>query len=106
MFSREYVKQEQVRDAPAQASVAAPAGAAVSKLVSLFGLSFIAREAGDFLEDGYLSGQQVRLSLHAAANRLHQLSGVSRAHPWCRARSKGTQIGVLTAWKVELAPLR
>ncbi|CAK0735983.1 hypothetical protein CVIRNUC_000672 [Coccomyxa viridis] len=43
----------------AEASVAAPAIAAVSKLVSLFGLSFIAREAGDFLEDGYLSGQQV-----------------------------------------------
>ena len=33
--------------------------AALSKLLSLFGLSFIAREAGDFLEDGYLSGQQV-----------------------------------------------
>ena len=30
--------------------MAAPAIAAVSKLVSLFGLSFIAREAGDFLE--------------------------------------------------------
>ncbi len=40
-----------------------PAIAALSKLVSLFGLSFIAREAGDFLEDGYLSGQQVRLSI-------------------------------------------
>ncbi len=36
-----------------------PAIAALSKLLSLFGLSFIAREAGDFLEDGYLSGQQV-----------------------------------------------
>ena len=45
----------------------APAAAAVSKLVSLFGLSFIAHEAGDFLEDGYLSGQQVRamhLTMH------------------------------------------
>ncbi len=62
-----------MRNAPAQASVAAPAIAAVSKLVSLFGLSFIAREAGDFLEDGYLSGQQVRavhLTMHVAADCL------------------------------------
>lgn len=62
-----------MRNAPAQASVAAPAIAAVSKLVSLFGLSFIAREAGDFLEDGYLSGQQVRavhLTMHGAADCL------------------------------------
>ena len=36
-----------------------PAVAALSKLLSLFGLSFVAREAGDFLEDSYLSGQQV-----------------------------------------------
>ena len=53
--------------------MAAPAIAAVSKLVSLFGLSFIAREAGDFLEDGYLSGQQVRavhLTMHGAADCL------------------------------------
>ena len=42
-----------------QGSVDSPAIAALSKLLSLFGLSFIAREAGDFLEDGYLSGQQV-----------------------------------------------
>ena len=42
-----------------QGSVDAPAVAALAKLLSLFGLSFIAREAGDFLEDGYLSGQQV-----------------------------------------------
>ena len=53
--------------------MAAPAIAAVSKLVSLFGLSFIAREAGDFLEDGYLSGQQVRavhLTMHGPADCL------------------------------------
>ena len=59
--------EQLLRDAPAQATVAAPAIAAVSKLVSLFGLSFIAREAGDFLEDGYLSGQQVcavHLTMH------------------------------------------
>ena len=42
-----------------QGCVAPPANAALTKLVSLFGLSFIAREAGDFLEDGYLNGQQV-----------------------------------------------
>ena len=42
-----------------QGSVDLPAVAALSKLLSLFGLSFIAREAGDFLEDGYMSGQQV-----------------------------------------------
>ncbi len=34
---------------------------ALRQLVSLFGLSTLAREAGDFLEDGYLSRQQVRL---------------------------------------------
>lgn len=45
-----------------QGSVDPPATAALAKLLSLFGLSFIAREAGDFLEDGYLSGQQVRHS--------------------------------------------
>ena len=38
-----------------------PTAAALSKLVSLFALSTIAREAGDFLEDGYLSRQQARL---------------------------------------------
>ncbi len=43
----------------AQGSVAPPAIAALTKLVSLFGLSLIAREAGDFLEDGYVNGQQV-----------------------------------------------
>ena len=42
-----------------QGSVDLPAVAALSKLLSLFGLSFIAREAGDFLEDEYMSGQQV-----------------------------------------------
>ena len=80
--------------------MAAPAIAAVSKLVSLFGLSFIAREAGDFLEDGYLSGQQVRavhLTMHGASDRLNQLSGVSSAHAWCRARNRGIKSRVFTA---------
>ena len=81
--ARENPKRQQVGTAAAQASVAAPAAAAVSKLVSLFGLSFIAREAGDFLEDGYLSGQQVRampVTLHGASICLHELPGVSCAH--------------------------
>ncbi|BDA40509.1 Peroxisomal acyl-coenzyme A oxidase 1 [Coccomyxa sp. Obi] len=33
--------------------------AVLSKLVSLFALSIMSREAGDFLEDGYMSGRQV-----------------------------------------------
>lgn len=50
---------DSVAQMAAEGSVAPPAIAALTKLVSLFGLSFIAREAGDFLEDGYVNGEQV-----------------------------------------------
>lgn len=54
-----YPMSSELWHACAQGSVAPPAIAALTKLVSLFGLSFIAREAGDFLEDGYVNGEQV-----------------------------------------------
>lgn len=43
-----------------QGTLPAPTIAALSKLVSLFALSTLSREAGDFLEDGYMTGQQAR----------------------------------------------
>ncbi len=33
--------------------------AVLERLVALWGLAALTREAGDFLEDGYLSGEQV-----------------------------------------------
>ncbi|EIE26831.1 acyl-CoA oxidase [Coccomyxa subellipsoidea C-169] len=42
-----------------EGTLPAPTIAALSKLVSLFALSTLSREAGDFLEDGYMTGQQV-----------------------------------------------
>ncbi len=41
-----------------QGTLPAPTIAVLFKLVSLFALSIMSREAGDFLEDGYMSGQQ------------------------------------------------
>ena len=46
---------------PLQGVLPPPTAAALSKLVSLFALSTVVRESGDFLEDAYLSRQQARL---------------------------------------------
>ena len=43
-----------------QGELSSPTIVALERLAALFGLSLIEKQAGDFLEDGYLSGKAVR----------------------------------------------
>ena len=43
-----------------QGTVAPATAEVLERLVSLWGLAALTRECGDFMEDGYLSGQQAR----------------------------------------------
>ena len=61
-----------------QCELSSPTIVALERLAALFGLSLIEKQAGDFLEDGYLSGKAVRKwtidARHCIPGRFPQLT--------------------------------